>query len=56
MVTTSWWKLPNRAKIRLIPVSGALARAQQLLAPYVSTERSLADELIAERRNAALRE
>jgi AbrB family looped-hinge helix DNA binding protein len=49
-------EVAESGEILLIPVSGALARAQQLLAPYLSTERSLADELIAERRNAALRE
>ena len=37
-------------EIRVVPVGGALARAQKLLAPYLPAARSLADELIVERQ------
>ena len=42
--------------IRLIPLSRAIQYAQDILAPFVSKDRSMADELIAERRAEAARE
>jgi antitoxin PrlF len=46
-------EVADGGEIRLIPVDRALARAQELLAPYLAPGRSLADELIAERRAEA---
>jgi AbrB family looped-hinge helix DNA binding protein len=43
-------------EIHLIPLSRAIARAQELLAPYLPADRSLADELLAERHAEAARE
>jgi AbrB family looped-hinge helix DNA binding protein len=49
-------EVAESGEIRLIPFDRALARAQSLLAPYLATQPSLAEELIAERRAAAARE
>ena len=43
-------------EVRVVSPETAIQRAQQLVAPYVPSGRSLADELIAERRREADRE
>jgi AbrB family looped-hinge helix DNA binding protein len=43
-------------ELRVTTISAAVRRAQRLMAQRVPAERSLADELIAERRAAAARE
>lgn len=43
-------------ELRVTTVRAAVRRAQRVMAQRVPTERSLADELIAERRAAAARE
>ncbi len=40
-------------ELRILPVQGALRRAQRVTRQYVSPERSLSEELIAERRQDA---
>jgi AbrB family looped-hinge helix DNA binding protein len=44
------------SEIHIFHVDRAIKRAQELLRPYMPTDRSLADELIAERRAEAARE
>ena len=43
-------------ELRIVPHAEALRRVQELVARYVSDDRSLVDELIAERRAEAARE
>ncbi len=43
-------------EIRIVSQREAIRRVQELVAQYVSPDRSLADELIAERRAEAARE
>ncbi len=42
-------------QLRIYTIDAAIRRAQDLVSQYVAPERSLADELIAERRGAAER-
>lgn len=48
-------ELAGDGDIHLIPTRRAIARVQEMLAPYMPTDRSLAAELIEERRAEALR-
>ena len=43
-------------ELRIVPQAEAIRRVQELVARYVPKDRSLADELIAERRAEAARE
>jgi len=43
-------------QLRIYTIDAAIRRAQDLVSQYIAPERSLVDELIAERRGAAERE
>ncbi len=44
------------SEVRVVPLRQALVRARELTAQYISRDRSLAEELIGERRKDAERE
>lgn len=44
------------SEVRVVPLRQALVRARELTAQYISRDRSLAEELIVERRKDAERE
>ena len=48
--------LQNNGEVRLLTQADAIRQAQQLVRKYVPAERSLVDELLAERRDAAAAE
>jgi AbrB family looped-hinge helix DNA binding protein len=50
------WLEEDEGTVRISTVREAIRRAQELVARYAPGDRSLADELIAERREEAARE
>ena len=46
----------HEGELKVVPHAEALRRVRELVARYVPSDRSLADELIAERRAEAARE
>lgn len=48
--------LLDGSELRLVPIAQAIRRAQEIVRRHVPPGRSLADELIAERRAEAARE
>lgn len=48
--------LQNNGEVRLLTQADAIKQAQQLVRKYVPAERSLVDELLAERREEAAAE
>ncbi len=48
--------LQNNGEVRLLTQADAIKQAQQLVRQHVSAERSLVDELLAERREEAAAE
>ena len=46
----------HKGELKIVPHAEALRRVRELVARYVPSDRSLADELIAERRAEAARE